>query len=34
MKPEGGVWGALAPPCFESEGFKREQVLEARLLGE
>ena len=33
MKPEGGM-GGFDPPCFESEGFKRDQVLEARLLGE
>ena len=34
MKPEGGGTGGVGPPCFESEGFKREQVLEARLLEE
>ena len=33
MKPEGG-YGGRSPLCFESEGFKRDQVLEARLLGE
>ena len=33
MKAEGGT-GGVGPPCFESEGFERDQVREARLLGE